>query len=127
MSKITIKSVNKHGSRELSSGDVIIQFHVDRSQVEQLLPLYLISQDTPLNLMITDGELIVNEKSEEQKERENLYVRIEMHSKEIGYSEEDMRKAFDRLTGKLSRKDMTLEELQMVEKELYSESQPPVF
>lgn len=120
MPEITLTNVNKHGSRELSSGDFIIQFHVDRSLAEQLLPLYLIQQDVPLNLIITDG--IIQEKSDEDKKRHALYAKIQIHADTIGYSEEAMRTAFMNLVKVNSRKEMSLEQLEIVEQAFYNET-----
>lgn len=126
MSEITITGANKHGSKELASGDFIISFHVDRTNAKQILPLYLVSQDKPLTIKVSDGEAVEPEPiSDEEQERRKLYARIQIHANEIGYSEEQMRKAFDNLTGKLSRRDMTLDELKTVEEAFYSETQPP--
>lgn len=127
MSEIVITGANKHGSKELASGDFIISFHVDRTKAKEILPLYLLGQDKPLTIKISDGEVphISQEERDEQAMRKKLYASISIHAKDIGYSEEQMRKAFDNLTGKLSRKDMTLDELKDVESAFYQETQPP--
>lgn len=124
MADIVINSVSKHGSRELSNGDWIIQFHVDRSRVKDLLPLSLIGQDESLNLSISTGEPVKKEKSEQQKRREGLYAKIQMFSDSLDYSEEEMRKVFVKLTDKESRKDMTDTQLEEVEKYFYDLCNP---
>lgn len=124
MSQIRITGANKHGIKELASGDLHITFHVDRTSASQVLPLLLLKQDTPLTISITDGEPV--EKDPDQEQRNKLYASISIHAKEIGYTEEKMRQAFENLTGKLSRRDMTLEELKDVESAFYQETQPPL-
>lgn len=131
MSDIVISSANKHGSRELSSGDFLLSFHVDRTLAKEILPLYLVGQEAPLKLVISDSDHSAQdrkkvEKSDQQIYREKLYARIQIHADEIGYSEGAMRMAFKNITGKESRKDMTDQELETVEKEFYLETQPPV-
>lgn len=121
MPDIVLTSVNKYATRELTSGDIIISFHVDRSMAKELLPYHLLTQDVPLRLNISDGEA-PPEKSDDQKEREKLYAKIQIHSDAIGYSEDAMRTAFKNLTGKESRKDMSMDELTKVEGALYQES-----
>lgn len=125
MSEIRITGANKHGSKELASGDFIISFHVDRTNAKQILPLYLVEQDKPLTITVSDGEPVQSEITEDQERRNKLYASISIHAKEIGYSEEKMRQAFENLTGKLSRRDMSLEELKTVEQAFYEETQPP--
>lgn len=126
MSEIRITGANKHGIKELASGDFILSFHVDRTNAKQVLPLVLVQQDSPLTLVLSDGQPVrKDEKDEEQKRREKLYAQISIHAKEIGYDEEKMRQAFENLTGKLSRRDMTLEELEDVESAFYQETKPP--
>ena len=127
MAEIIISSVNKHGTKELASGDLILSFHVDRTLVEEVLPLYLVNQDEPLKLSISDGKPVPKKsKSEEQKKREKLYQMIQMKCDELKYTEDKMRTLFKELTGKTSRKVMTEEELESVEKFLYSELNPEV-
>lgn len=121
MPEITLTSVNKYATRELTSGDIIISFHVDRSMAKELLPYHLLTQDTPLRLNISDGEE-QPDKPEDQKQREKLYAKIQIHSDAIGYSEGAMRTAFKNLVGKESRIGMTMDELIKVEGALYSES-----
>jgi len=126
MSNIILNSVNKYASRELTSGDIIIQFHVDRSLAEEVLPFHLVTQDVPLRLTISDGEAPVKEVDPDQGKRTKLYAKIQIHSDAIGHSQNARRTAMKNLVGKESRKDMSVEQLEIVEQAFYHETNPPI-
>lgn len=124
MAEITISPVHKHSLRELSSGDFLVQFHVDRTNAAQLLSLLLVSSDQPLTMTLADtGEV---KDTDQQEYRNKLIARIHILANEIGYSDEARRTAYKSLTGKTTLVDMDDNELETVEQEFHKESQPPL-
>lgn len=122
MAELKINPVYKVGSRELRSGNTIISFEVDETAAAQLLPYHLLKQDQPLNLTIVDGEAPTKDPVDER--RNKLYARIEILVNECGLDEEKKRLFFNSVVGKLSKQEMSLDELDTLEKSLYVEANP---
>lgn len=121
---IKAHGVYRYGHRELASGDLTVTFIVDASRVSEILPLLILPKRTPLNLSITDGEAPKPQPDDDiLKERKKLYAKIQIHSDNIGYTEQQMRLSFWAAVQKKSRKDMSIEELRKVERILYEDWQ----
>lgn len=124
MAEIELHNVYKVGSKELRSGDFQISFQIDSSLAQQLLPFHLLKQKDPLVLKISDGTPVKVEADPEQEKRKKLYAQIEIHLGNAGYNEESKRTFFYANIGKKSKKDMTLNELETLEKAAYKEANP---